>query len=110
MEAARIMDASVGCGTAGRAAPGGEAYATDLGGRFPLWLRVGFWACVVIAVAVVVRRAAALLAPTGSGAPPQLAQLDAFFRSHAGVTWMHILCALAFVMLLPFVFWRRSKS
>lgn len=78
-------------------------------GPFPLWLRAGFWACVTIAGAVVLRRASALLARPSAGAPPQLAQLDAFFRSHATVTWAHILCALAFVVLLPFVF-RRTRS
>ena len=36
------------------------------------WLRIGFWACIVISVAVVVRRVFALAYPPHS-APPQLA-------------------------------------
>ena len=72
---------------------------------FPLWLRIAFWVCIVIAVAAVLRRAAALLLPPSPGAPAQLASLDAWFASQAGLTWTHILCALAFVALLPFLFW-----
>jgi hypothetical protein len=78
--------------------------------RFPLWLKFGFWACTAIAVAVVLRRAVALLTPPNQAAPPQLAQLDAYFTSHAALTWVHILCALAFVSLLPFLFWRRTQN
>jgi hypothetical protein len=104
------MNASAKSETRSWAKDYGDTQAIDLGVRFPLWLRAGFWACLVIAVAVVVRRAVALLTPTGSGAPPQLAQLDAFFRSEAAMTWIHISCALAFVLLLPFVFWRRSRD
>jgi hypothetical protein len=77
---------------------------------FPLWLRIAFWACIVIAVAAVFRRAAALLLPPSTGAPAQLAGLDAWFVSHAALTWTHILCAVAFVALLPFLFWSRTSS
>ena len=76
---------------------------------FPLWLRIAFWICIVIAVAAVLRRAAALLLPPSPGAPAQLASLDAWFASQAGLTWTHILCALAFVALLPFLFWARTS-
>src|SRR5216684_543189 len=70
------------------------------------WLRIGFWACIVIAVAVVLRRTVALAHPPQS-APPQLAELDAAFASHAALTLAHILPALAFVLLTPFVYIRR---
>jgi len=70
------------------------------------WLRSGFWICIVIAVAVVVRRTVALAHPAQS-APPQLAALDAAFASHAALTLAHILPALAFVVLCPFVYVRR---
>jgi Predicted membrane protein (DUF2306) len=70
------------------------------------WLRIGFWACIVIAVAVVLRRTTALAHPPQS-APPQLAKLDAAFASHAALTLAHILPALAFVLLTPFVYIRR---
>lgn len=79
-------------------------------GGFPLWMRVGFWICIAIAVAVVLRRATALLSAPRPEAPPQLAALDLFFRSHSTMTWIHILCALAFVALLPFLFWRRTQG
>jgi len=67
------------------------------------WLRIGFWACTVIAVAAVLRRALALAHPTQS-APQQLAGLDAAFAAHAGLTLAHILPALALVLLTPFVY------
>ena len=70
------------------------------------WLRIGFWACIVISVAVVLRRAVALAHPPQS-APPQLAALDAAFASHAALTLAHIIPALAFVVLAPFVYLRR---
>jgi len=73
------------------------------------WLRIGFWACIVIAVAVVLRRTVALAHPPQS-APPQLAELDAAFASHAALTLAHILPALAFVLLTPFVYIRRLTS
>ena len=73
---------------------------------YPRWLRIGFWACTVIAVAVVLRRTVALVHPPQSG-PPQLAKLDAAFASHAALTLGHILPALAFVLLTPFVYLRR---
>jgi hypothetical protein len=69
-------------------------------------LQIGFWLCTVIAVAVVLRRLFALAVPSQSG-PPQLLALDAAFRSHAALTLAHILPALAFVLVAPFVFLRR---
>jgi hypothetical protein len=70
------------------------------------WIRIGFWVCIVIAVAVVVRRTIALVHPSQS-APPQLAALDAAFGSHAALTLAHILPALAFVALTPLLYIRR---
>src|SRR5258705_5842182 len=70
------------------------------------WLRMGFWACIVISVAVVIRRTVALAHPPQS-APPQLAMLDAAFASHATLTLAHIIPALVFVVLAPFVYFRR---
>jgi hypothetical protein len=78
--------------------------------RYPRWMRVGFWICIDIAVAVVIRRANTLLLPPNPSAPPQLANVDAYFASHASLTLTHILCALAFASLLPFVFWRRTRQ
>lgn len=70
------------------------------------WLRIGFWVCIVIAVAVVLRRIVALAHPPRS-APPHLAQLDAAFASHAALTLAHIIPALVFVLLTPFVYLHR---
>jgi hypothetical protein len=70
------------------------------------WLRIGFWACIVISVAVVLRRTVALAHPPQS-APPRLAELDAAFASHAALTLAHILPALAFVLLTPLAYIRR---
>jgi hypothetical protein len=74
----------------------------------PLWLRTGFWICTAIAVAVVVRRVVALALPRPSAAP-QLVALDTFFASHAALTFAHILPALAFVLVAPFVVFRQSN-
>ncbi len=73
----------------------------------PLWLRIGFWICTAMAVAVVVRRVFALAFPRPSAAP-QLAALDNFFASHAALTLAHIIPALAFVLVAPFVVFRAS--
>jgi len=79
-------------------------------GVYPGWLKVGFWICVVIAIAVVLRRVAVLLQPTQGGAAGSspTAALDAVFASHAALTLAHILPAMAFVLLCPFVLLRRS--
>jgi hypothetical protein len=50
-----------------------------------------------------------LLLPPSTSAPAQLAGLDAWFVSHAALTWAHILCAVAFVVLLPFLFFSRTS-
>ncbi|MBS1806441.1 MAG: DUF2306 domain-containing protein [Acidobacteria bacterium] len=72
--------------------------------RFPGWLKAGFGICIVIAVAAVVRRMVALSTVGKSSAPLEMGKLDAWFRSHAVLTWVHISAALVFVLLLPFVF------
>ena len=90
--------------------PEGQETAPDFDVHFPLALRIGFWFCIVIAVAVVIRRVIALSTPPSTSAPPQLAGLDAWFASHAALTYVHILCALAFVLVLPLLFWHRTRS
>jgi hypothetical protein len=75
----------------------------------PLWLLTGFWASIAISVAVVVRRLVAIVHPPSS-APPQMAGLDAAFASHAALTVAHIVPAMAFVLLTPFVFLRRTAA
>jgi len=74
-----------------------------------LSMRLGFWACTVIAIAVVLRRLVALVHPSQI-APPQMATLDAAFASHTALTLAHILPAMAFVVLTPVVLMRRSSA
>ncbi len=78
-------------------------------GAYPRWLKVGFWICVTIAVAVVLRRVVALAHPTQGGTSPT-AGLDAVFASHTALTLAHILPAMAFVLLTPLVLSRRSGA
>lgn len=96
--------------TAGRSNPAPAKSTTNPFGTFPLPLKIGFWLCIVIAVAVVIRRLFALATPPSATAPPQMASLDAWFLAHATLTYVHILCALAFVILLPLLFWSRTRE
>jgi hypothetical protein len=72
-------------------------------------LRLGFWLCIAIGVAVVMRRLVALSRPVASGAPPELARLDLWFQRQAALTYVHILTALVFLVFLPLVFWDRTR-
>lgn len=76
--------------------------------KHPLWLRAGFWICIVISVAVVLRRVVALATPAHNG-PPQLAAIDDVFASHAALTLVHILPALLFVLLAPLIVFHPGK-
>ena len=75
----------------------------------PLWLRIGFWACILIAVAVVIRRVLAIAYESHS-TPPQMAALDKWFGSHAALTLAHIVPALFFVLVTPFFVFRKSNE
>jgi len=75
----------------------------------PVWLVTGFWISIAISVAVVVRRLVAIVHPSQT-APPQMVALDAAFASHAALTIAHIVPAMAFVLLTPFVFLRRTGA
>lgn len=77
--------------------------------RPPLILYVGFWICILISVAVVLRRIFALASPSRSG-PPQMVALDDTFASHAALTMAHIVPALLFVLLTPFIVFRREAA
>lgn len=88
---------------------GGRALERPKAKPAPRWLLIGFWGCIVIAVAVVVRRIFALAHPARSG-PPQLTGLDAAFASHATLTLLHILPALAFVIVAPLVVFRKPAG
>jgi hypothetical protein len=73
--------------------------------KSPLWLRIGFWICILIAVAVVIRRIVVLAIPMRNGPAPMVA-LDDVFASHAALTLAHILPALLFVLLAPVIVFR----
>jgi hypothetical protein len=68
----------------------------------PVWLLVAFWLSIAIAIAAAFRRVLALIGPH------QTAGLDAVFASHSALTLSHILPAMAFVLLAPFILLRRS--
>ena len=73
------------------------------------WLLAGFWVCTAIAIAVVIRRLAALAHHSTSGAPP-MAALDQSFSSHTALTLAHIIPALGFVLVAPFALLRRFAA
>jgi hypothetical protein len=73
----------------------------------PRWLVSAFLICVLISVATVIRRLLALAYPSQSG-PPQMLALDAVFASRTTLTLAHIVPALIFVLLTPFVLLRRD--
>jgi hypothetical protein len=77
--------------------------------RAPLWLKVGFWGCTVIAIAVALRRFVVLLHPSPAG-PTAMAGLEQSFASRAALTFAHISFATAFVLIAPVVLFRVAKS
>ena len=77
--------------------------------RVPVWLRTGFWVCIVISIAVVIRRAIALAFPSQSG-PAQMVDLDRAFVSHSALTLAHIIPALALVIVIPFALLSRFSG
>ncbi|HEX4749970.1 MAG TPA: hypothetical protein VH302_10555 [Bryobacteraceae bacterium] len=77
--------------------------------RHPLWLLVGFWVCVVIAIAVVIRRILALTEGSNSGTGP-MAEMNAAFSSHAALTMAHIVPAMIFVLLAVAVLFRVGRG
>jgi hypothetical protein len=75
----------------------------------PVVLRLGFWLSIAVAVAAVIRRLTALANPTRLSSGPT-AGLDLAFSQHALLTLAHIIPALCFVVLAPFVIlWRRGR-
>jgi hypothetical protein len=94
---------------AGRIDGGQHLGAQGVERRAPLWMKAGFWACIVIAVAAALRRFAALVHPSQAG-PAAMAALDRAFASHAALTFAHIMSATAFVLVAPLVIFRASKS
>jgi hypothetical protein len=87
-----------------------SAAQIDSGPRHaPIWMKTGFWACIVIAVAAALRRFVALVHPSQTGTPA-MAALDATFASHTVLTFAHITSATAFVLVTPLVLLRASKS
>lgn len=81
-----------------------EPIPTIKSGEAPRWLVSWFWVCIVIAVAVAMRRVIALVHPTGAASPTSV--LDATFASRTALTLAHIIPATAFVVLTPLVLFR----
>jgi len=77
--------------------------------RSPLWLRTGFWICVAIGAAAVIRRLFALATP-GHNGPPQMTAMDDAFASHAALTLAHIIPAILFVLVAPFAVFARFQQ
>lgn len=71
------------------------------------WLMIGFWVCIVIAVAAAARRFVTLVRPSAASV---MSGLDATFASHTTLTLAHIIPATAFVVLVPFVLFRASDK
>src|SRR3984885_11243830 len=69
--------------------------------QFPLGLKIGFWVCIAIAIAVVLRRVVALSTPPSPNAPAQLAALDSYFAAYAALTYVHIPFPPGFLVPLP---------
>lgn len=104
------MEIRAGTHELSSAARGKDGWGGVMAMHFPRGLKIAFWLCIVVAIAAVLRRVIALSTPSNPHAPPQLAALDTYFVSHATLTYLHILCALAFVVLLPLLFWRRTRE
>lgn len=77
--------------------------------RHPLWLLIGFWFCVIIAITVVLRRLSELIHPS-HGRPPQMEAMDATFSAHAVLTMAHIIPAAIFVLLAVGVLLFRTRG
>lgn len=77
--------------------------------RPPAWLMVGFWGCVVIAIAVAVRRLVELARPSVSG-NSAMQEINSTFASHAALTAAHVVPAALFVMVAVGVLLSRKTS
>ncbi len=81
----------------------------DRASRHPLPLLTGFWICVAISIAVVIRRLVELTRPA-TGSATLLAEINATFSSHAALTLAHIIPALVFVLLAVLVLFRPNRG
>jgi hypothetical protein len=73
-----------------------------------LGLRLSVYFSLLIAIAAAARRLIALAYPANS-APRLMASLDSAFQSHTLLTVTHIVPAMAFVCLIPFVLLQRPR-
>lgn len=74
---------------------------------YPRWVKLWFWLSVVIALGVVARRIAALIAPSDTTRSP-MAALEASLSTHAVLTTLHIVPATLFVLSAIAVFSRKA--
>ncbi len=87
-----------------------EVKSEDTVIRYPLWLLTGFWSCIVISVAVVIRRLIELARGPISGGLPEMAAINARFSSHAVLTVAHIIPALVFVLMAAGILMRPERG
>ena len=73
----------------------------------PIWLLTGFWICVIISIAVVVRRLIELTRPLAAGTSA-MEVINDTFSSHATLTAAHIIPAAIFVLLAVVLLLSRS--
>ena len=77
--------------------------------KLPRWMwRTLIFLCALAAL-VAIRRMTALVSPPKQG-PPQLLDLDRSFSEKAGLTLVHIVPGLLFVILIPFQFSRTFRN
>jgi hypothetical protein len=76
----------------------------------PVWLIAAFTLSAAIAVAIVIRRSIALIHPGSRGRTPQMSAIDATFANHQLLVFLHIIPAVAFVVLSAIVLLSSSKS
>src|SRR5258708_2730349 len=78
-------------------------------GTRPAWLVASFTVSVLIAIAVVIRRTAALVS-LPAAASSRTAAIDATFAAHKLLTLLHILPAAGFVVVAALLLLRREQS
>lgn len=76
--------------------------------RRPLWLQICFWVSLAISVAVVIRRVLAIASP--SKGPEMIRSMDLHFEAHTALTLAHILGALLFIVVTPYVVLRAESG
>lgn len=77
--------------------------------RRPLWLQICFWVSLAISAAVVIRRVLAIASPSSKG-PEMIHAMDLHFEAHTALTLAHVLGALLFIVVTPFIVLRTETG